>query len=114
VSAWRATSKWEVAEGARLGTGGKPPAHLKRGFYVEPTVSADVSNSSTIAREEIFGPVLRVIRASDEDDAVRIANDSIYGLNASVFTDYVDRARHVARRLRSGSVGHNSFRSEHT
>ena len=65
----------------------------------------------TIAREEIFGPVLSVIPARDEDHAVRIANDTIYGLNASVFTADVDRARQVAGQLRSGTVGHNSFRT---
>lgn len=65
----------------------------------------NVDNSSVIAREEIFGPVLSVIPADDEDDAVRIANDTIYGLNASVFTNDVNRARQVAARLRSGTVG---------
>ncbi|MEU6646824.1 aldehyde dehydrogenase [Saccharomonospora sp. NPDC046836] len=99
-------------EGATLATGGGRPAHLDRGWFVEPTVFGNVSNSSTLAREEIFGPVLTVIPAEDEEDAVRIANDTIYGLNASVFTDNVDRARAVARRLRSGTVGHNSFRSD--
>jgi aldehyde dehydrogenase (NAD+) len=101
-----------IEEGARLVTGGGRPKHLKRGFYVEPTLFAEVDNSLTIAREEIFGPVLTVIPARDEDHAVRIANDTIYGLNASVFTGDVDRARHVAGRLRSGTVGHNSFRSD--
>ena len=72
----------------------------------------DVDNSSAIAREEIFGPVLSVIPAGDEDHAVRIANDTIYGLNASVFTGDVDRARQVAGRLRSGTVGHNAFRTD--
>ena len=72
----------------------------------------NVDNGSTIGQEEIFGPVLAVIKATDEQDAVRIANDSIYGLNASVFTDDVDRARAVARELRSGTVGHNAFRTD--
>jgi aldehyde dehydrogenase (NAD+) len=98
------------AEGAKLVTGGGRPSHLDRGFYVEPTVFAEVDNSSTIAQEEIFGPVLSVIAADDEDDAIRIANDTVYGLNASVFTDDVDRALAVARRLRSGTVGHNAQR----
>jgi acyl-CoA reductase-like NAD-dependent aldehyde dehydrogenase len=101
-----------VADGARLVTGGGRPADLERGFYFEPTVFADVDNRSTIAQEEIFGPVLSVIRATDEQDAVRLANDTIYGLNASVFTPDVDRARAVARDLRSGTVGHNAFRSD--
>ena len=101
-----------VAEGATLATGGGRPRHLDRGWFVEPTVFANVANSSTIAREEIFGPVLSVIPAKDEEDAVAIANDTVYGLNASVFTNDVDRARSVAGRLRSGTVGHNSFRTD--
>jgi acyl-CoA reductase-like NAD-dependent aldehyde dehydrogenase len=101
-----------VDEGATLATGGGRPEGLDRGFFVEPTVFGNVDNGSTIGQEEIFGPVLAVIKASDEDDAVRIANDSIYGLNASVFTDDVDRARAVARELRSGTVGHNAFRTD--
>ncbi len=99
-------------EGAKLVTGGGRPAYLDAGFFVEPTVFAEVDNASTIAREEIFGPVLSVISADDEDHAVAIANDTIYGLNASVFTNDADRALAVARRLRSGTVGHNSFRTD--
>jgi acyl-CoA reductase-like NAD-dependent aldehyde dehydrogenase len=79
---------------------------------VEPTVFGNVDNASTIAREEIFGPVLSVIPADDEEQAIAIANDTIYGLNASVFTNDVDRAREVAARLRSGTVGHNAFRTD--
>jgi acyl-CoA reductase-like NAD-dependent aldehyde dehydrogenase len=75
-------------------------------------VFGNVDNHSTIAREEIFGPVLSVIPAKDEHDAVAIANDTIYGLNASVFTHDVDRAREIAGRLRTGTVGHNSFRTD--
>ncbi len=101
-----------VAEGATLATGGGRPAHLEKGWFVEPTVFSNVENSSTIAREEIFGPVLSVIPAQDERDAVAIANDTIYGLNASVFTTDSDRARDVAGQLRSGTVGHNSFRTD--
>lgn len=101
-----------IAEGAKLVAGGARPKQLDRGWYVEPTVFADVDNSSTIAQEEIFGPVLGVIRAIDEDDAVRIANDTIYGLNASVFTRDVDRARAVGGRLRSGTVGHNTMATD--
>jgi acyl-CoA reductase-like NAD-dependent aldehyde dehydrogenase len=97
---------------AKLVTGGGRPAHLERGYYVEPTVFAGVENSATIAQEEIFGPVLSVIPAADEDDAIRIANDTIYGLNASVFTPDPDKARAVAARLRSGTVGHNGFRTD--
>jgi acyl-CoA reductase-like NAD-dependent aldehyde dehydrogenase len=100
------------AEGAVLATGGGRPKHLERGYYVEPTVFGNVDNSSTIAQEEIFGPVLSVIPADNEEQAIAIANDTIYGLNASVFTNDVDRARDVARRLRSGTVGHNAFRTD--
>jgi aldehyde dehydrogenase (NAD+) len=101
-----------VAEGATLAAGGGRPKHIDRGFYVEPTVFGNVDNASTIGREEIFGPVLSVIPAADERDAVRIANDTIYGLNASVFTNDADRARAVASQLRSGTVGHNAFRTD--
>jgi len=101
-----------VAEGSTLATGGGRPKELDRGYYVEPTVFGNVDNGSTIGREEIFGPVLSVIAAEDEQDAVRIANDTMYGLNASVFTNDVDRARAVARELRSGTVGHNAFRTD--
>src|ERR1700722_3586928 len=101
-----------VADGATLATGGGRPRDLDRGWYVEPTVFGNVDNASVIAQEEIFGPVLSVIPAADEDDAVRIANDTIYGLNASVFTNDVNRARQVAGRLRSGTVGHNAMRTD--
>jgi acyl-CoA reductase-like NAD-dependent aldehyde dehydrogenase len=75
-------------------------------------VFGKVDPKSTIGQEEIFGPVLSIITYKDEDDAVRIANDTIYGLNASVFTNDVNRARQVAARLRSGTVGHNAFRTD--
>jgi aldehyde dehydrogenase (NAD+) len=101
-----------VADGATLATGGGRPKDLDRGWYVEPTVFGNVDNSSAIAQEEIFGPVLSVIPADDEQHAITVANDTIYGLNASVFTNDVDRARDVARQLRSGTVGHNAFRTD--
>jgi aldehyde dehydrogenase (NAD+) len=101
-----------VAEGATLATGGGRPKHLEKGWFVEPTVFSNVDNSQTIAQEEIFGPVVSVIPAKDEQQAVAIANDTIYGLNASVFTEDVERARSVAGQLRSGTVGHNSFRTD--
>ena len=100
------------AEGATLVTGGGRPKDLEKGYYIEPTVFGNVDNSATIAQEEIFGPVLSVIPARGEEQAVEIANDTIYGLNASVFTNDVDRARQVAARLRSGTVGHNAFRTD--
>ena len=101
-----------ITDGATLATGGGRPKDLDRGWYVEPTVFGNVDNHSVIAQEEIFGPVLSVIPADDENDAVRIANDTIYGLNASVFTSDVSRARQVAGRLRSGTVGHNAMRTD--
>lgn len=101
-----------IAEGATLAQGGKRPAALDRGFFIEPTVFGNVDNDATIAREEIFGPVLSVIPADSEAQAVSIANDTIYGLNASVFTNDADRAYAIARQLRSGTVGHNSFRTD--
>jgi aldehyde dehydrogenase (NAD+) len=101
-----------IAEGATLATGGGRPKDLDRGYYIEPTVFGNVDNHSTIAREEIFGPVLSVIPADNEEHAVALANDTLYGLNASVFTHDVDRARQVAGLLRSGTVGHNAFRTD--
>jgi acyl-CoA reductase-like NAD-dependent aldehyde dehydrogenase len=101
-----------VDEGATLVTGGGRPQHLDRGYYIEPTVFSNVDNRSTIAQEEIFGPVLSVIPVDDDEAAVRTANDTIYGLNSSVFTEDIDRARAVAARLRAGTVGHNNFRTD--
>jgi betaine-aldehyde dehydrogenase len=101
-----------LQDGALLATGGGRPRRLTRGYYIEPTVFGNVHNDMTIAREEIFGPVLAVIPADDGAHAVAIANDSAFGLNASVFTDDVDRAYRVARKLRSGTVGHNAFRAD--
>ena len=93
-------------EGAKLVMGGKRPAHLSKGWYVEPTLFVDVDNSMTIAREEIFGPVLCVIPYDDDEDAIRIANESDYGLSGSVFGS-MDRATNIARRIRTGSIGVN-------
>ncbi|WP_298692803.1 aldehyde dehydrogenase [uncultured Sphingomonas sp.] len=100
------------SEGTRLAVGGGRPAHLNRGYYIEPTIFANVDNNSTIAREEIFGPVLSVIPARDEEEAIAIANDTIYGLNSSVFTDDPERAYAVGRRLRAGTMGHNGFKND--
>jgi aldehyde dehydrogenase (NAD+) len=101
-----------VLEGATLATGGGRPSGLDRGWFVEPTVFCNVDNSSTIAQEEIFGPVLSVIAAESETHAVVLANQSIYGLNSSVFTPDVEKAVAIARQLRSGTVGHNAVRSD--
>ena len=101
-----------IADGFTLAAGGGRPKDLDRGWFVEPTVFGNVDNGSVIAQEEIFGPVLSVIPAEDEQDAIRVANDTIYGLNASVFTNDVNRARQVAGQLRSGTVGHNAFRTD--
>jgi acyl-CoA reductase-like NAD-dependent aldehyde dehydrogenase len=101
-----------IAAGATLASGGKRPKHLERGYYVEPTVFGNVDNSYDIARDEIFGPVLSVIPVEGEEHAIEVANDTIYGLNASVFTDDAQHAFDVSRRLRTGTVGHNSFRTD--
>jgi aldehyde dehydrogenase (NAD+) len=98
-----------IAEGATLATGGRRPPHLDRGYFIEPTVFGHVDNADTIAREEIFGPVLSVVPAADEQDAIRLANDSIYGLNGAVFTREADRAYNVARQVRTGTVGQNGL-----
>lgn len=102
-----ATIERAVAEGSRLLVGGKRPAHLERGYYVEPTLFADVDPSSNLAQEEVFGPVLAVIPFTDEDDAVRIANDSMYGLSGGVWSATEERAMRVARRVRTGTIGVN-------
>ncbi|KGI66342.1 aldehyde dehydrogenase [Mycolicibacterium rufum] len=98
-----------VEEGARVVVGGERPEGLDSGWYVQPTVFADVDNSMTIAQEEIFGPVLAVIPYTDEDDAVRIANDSVYGLAGSVYTTDHDKALKIARRIRTGTYAVNMY-----
>jgi len=93
-----------LQQGARLATGGKRPAHLQRGYFLEPTVFTGVQNDMRIAREEIFGPVVCVIPVRDIEDAIHIANDSRYGLAANIITGNLPRALEVAKRLRVGSV----------
>lgn len=96
-----------VREGAKLVTGGGRPAGLDVGFYFEPTILTDVDQNSTIAQEEVFGPVLTVLRYRDEDDAVAIANNSRYGLSGAVWGTDTDRAVAVARRIRTGQIAVN-------
>ena len=100
-----------VEEGARVAIGGGLPteSELRDGWFVQPTVFADVDNGMRIAQEEIFGPVLSVIRFRDEADAIRIANDSRYGLVAGVWTNRIDRAHRVASQLEAGQVFINSY-----
>jgi len=94
-----------VEEGAKLLTGGaEAPEGLDKGYFVRPTVFSEVSSDMTIAQEEIFGPVLSIIPYDDEDDAVRIANDTIYGLAAAVWSGDPEHAKQVARKIRSGQV----------
>jgi aldehyde dehydrogenase (NAD+) len=100
-----------IEEGAKLVAGGTGrPDGLTKGYYVKPTVFADVDNEMTIAREEIFGPVLCMIPYEDENDAVRIANDSLYGLSGFVTSGNLERARRVAKRIRAGNVHINGAR----
>ena len=97
------------AEGARVVAGGGRPGDQERGWFVQPTIFADVENSHTIAREEIFGPVLAVIPYDGVDEAVAIANDSEFGLGGSVWTADHERGEAVARRVQTGSIGINHY-----
>ena len=103
-----------TAEGARLVQGGGRPRHLERGFYIEPTLFTGVSCEMRLHNEEVFGPVLAVSTYADEEEAVRIANDSPFGLYGAVFTDDVDKAYRIARGVRTGTFAHNSFRFDVT
>ena len=96
-------------EGAKLVLGGGRPKHLKRGYYIEPTVFSDVSSKMTIAQEEIFGPVVSFISYDGLDDAIEKANDTIYGLHGAVYTKDPEQGYAVARRVRSGSVTVNGM-----
>ncbi|MFI6640027.1 aldehyde dehydrogenase [Streptomyces sp. NPDC050504] len=96
-------------EGAKIVAGGGRPAHLEHGWYVEPTLFGGVDNSMRIAREEIFGPVVCLLPYDDEDEAVRIADDSEYGLSGSVWTADTERGIDVARRVRTGTFSVNTF-----
>ena len=99
-------------EGARVTVGGGRPSGFDKGWYVEPTVFADVKNSMRIAQEEIFGPVLSVIAYDDVDDAVSIANDSEYGLSGSVYGTDVETAAGIAAQVRTGTTTVNGFMLE--
>ncbi|MBV6759308.1 aldehyde dehydrogenase [Rhodococcus opacus] len=96
-------------QGARVVLGGGRPDGLEKGWYVEPTIFADVDNSMTIAREEIFGPVLSVIPYDSEDEAIKIANDSDYGLAGSVYTTDIDHGLAVAKQIRTGTYAINWY-----
>ena len=103
--------KQGIEEGAKLIAGGLGvPEGIHKGYYVKPTVFADVNNDMTIAREEIFGPVLCMIPYEDEDEAVRIANDTLYGLSGFVTSGDIEHARRIAKRIRSGNVHINHAR----
>ncbi|MDE2561447.1 MAG: aldehyde dehydrogenase [Sphingomonadales bacterium] len=97
---------------ADLVTGGGRPKHLNQGYFIEPTLFANVDNTSRIAQEEIFGPVLSLIPCEDEEDAIRIANQSDYGLNGSVLTGDADAAYRIARQIRTGAMGQNGLRMD--
>jgi gamma-glutamyl-gamma-aminobutyraldehyde dehydrogenase len=98
-----------VAEGARCAAGGRQVRLESGGCFVEPTVFDGVTPNMTIAREEIFGPVLSILRFADEAQAVALANDSAYGLQASVWSPNINRAHRVARALRAGTVHVNQY-----
>jgi aldehyde dehydrogenase (NAD+) len=97
------------AEGARLATGGGRPAHLDRGYFIEPTVFANVDNGSTIAREEIFGPVLSVMTFRTPEEVVQRANNTPYGLAAGVWTDKGSKVFEIASKLKAGVVWCNTY-----
>src|SRR4051812_10262229 len=101
-----------VEEGATLATGGKIPADLPNGWYVEPTLLSQATNDMTVAQEEIFGPVVVMIPYDDEADAIRIANDSDYGLSGAVFTSDAAHGFEVARRIRAGTYSVNTFAAD--
>ena len=100
-------------EGAELVAGGDRPSALPKGFYVEPTIFSNVDNRMEVAQEEIFGPVLSIIPYDTDDDAIRLANDSIYGLAGGVWGGTPERALQVARRMRTGQVDINGGRFNH-
>jgi aldehyde dehydrogenase (NAD+) len=96
-------------EGARCVAGGKRPADLPKGYYYEPTIFVDVKNDMRIAREEIFGPVVSIIKVTDDEEAVRVANDSMYGLGGAVWSRDTARARKLADRIEAGTIWINDY-----
>src|SRR5262249_37946426 len=106
VTGYIATGK---SEGARIVVGGRRPGNLSKGWYVEPTLFADVDNHMRIAREESFGPVLAAIPYDKEEEAVRIANDNDYGLSGSVWTADTQHGIEIARNVRTGTYNVNGF-----
>jgi len=102
----------EGRKSADLVTGGQRPAHMNKGYFIEPTLFANVDNQSRIAQEEIFGPVLCLIPAEDEEHAIQLANESNFGLNGSVFTTDPQAAYDISRRVRTGVMGQNGMRME--
>jgi acyl-CoA reductase-like NAD-dependent aldehyde dehydrogenase len=101
-----------IDQGATLVTGGRRPAHLNSGYYFEPTLFANVDNRSTIAQEEIFGPVVCVTPYEDVDDAIRLANETSFGLAGAVFTNDSQAAYRVARAVKAGSIGQNGLKPD--
>lgn len=99
--------------GARLLTGGGRPAHLKTGYYIEPTVFADVDPASRLAREEVFGPVLAIMPFDDEEEVIGLANSTDYGLVGGLWTSNISRAHRVAEQIQAGLVSVNTFRPVH-
>jgi aldehyde dehydrogenase (NAD+) len=97
------------SEGAEVATGGECPTDLGDGYFVQPTVFTGVSNDMRIAQEEIFGPVVAVIPVDDVEDAIRIGNDTIYGLASAVWTSDVSKAHRVARGIKAGTVWVNTY-----
>jgi acyl-CoA reductase-like NAD-dependent aldehyde dehydrogenase len=97
-------------EGATLAFGGGRPAGLNRGYYIEPTLFSNVDNGMVIAQEEIFGPVISLIACEGEEDAIRIANDTVYGLNGAVLTHDNKRAYDIARQIKAGNVSQGRMR----
>ena len=104
-----ATIKVIDSDGFTLATGGGRPKHLDRGWYVEPTLLTNVTNDMTVAQEEIFGPVTALIPYGTEEEAIRIANDSSFGLAGTVFTADTMHGFGIARRIRAGTFSVNTY-----